>query len=371
MSARLELTINLDAIADNWRLLQKRMPKGGECGAVVKANAYGLGMQPVCNALHQAGCKTFFVANVEEGVRLRQALPALAETQIYVLQGVNAGSERLCTQFRLCPVVVSPAMLERWFHYCGSPDAGNKAFAIKVNTGMNRLGLSLSELRAALERYGGFLKAAQPLLLSHLACADTPDHPLNTIQLKAFHEAQNALRHVGVDANGSLANSSGLFLADAFRQKLARPGAALYGVNPTPAFANPMRRVVSLQLPVLQMHRAKRGDWVGYGGDTQLHRDSVLVTVAGGYADGLARSLFPKMRGFTGSTHVPVCGRISMDSVVFDVTDVELPEAIRAIEVLGSNISIDEQARAAGTIGYEILTGLGERLHRRYVGGEQ
>lgn len=371
MSARLELIINLDAIADNWRLLQQRMPVGGECGAVVKANAYGLGMQPVCNALHQAGCKTFFVANVEEGVRLRQALPALAETNVYVLQGVDAGSERLCTQFRLRPVIVSPDMFERWFNYCRSLDDGSKAFAVKVNTGMNRLGLSLSELGEVIQRYGSFLKVVQPLLLSHLACADTPEHPLNALQLERFSEAQNALGSIGVRAKSSFANSSGLFLPEAFRKDLSRPGAALYGVNPAPGSPNPMRRVVSLHLPVLQMHCAKQGDWVGYGGDTQLERDSVLVTVAGGYADGLARALFPKMRGFAGGKEVPVCGRISMDSVVFDVTDIAAAEGINSVEVLGANIGVDEQAKAACTIGYEILTGLGERLHRRYVGGEQ
>lgn len=371
MSARLELIINLDAIADNWRLLQQRMPVGGECGAVVKANAYGLGMQPVCSALHQAGCKTYFVANVEEGVRLRQALPALAEANVYVLQGVDAGSERLCTQFRLRPVIVSPAMLERWYSYCRSDDAGARVFALKVNTGMNRLGLSLSELGEITQRYDTFLKAAQPLLISHLACADTPDHPLNTMQLARFSEAQSALLAIGAQTRCSLANSSGLFLPNSFHKDLSRPGAALYGINPTPGVANPMRRVVSLHLPVLQVHAGKQGDWVGYGGDTQLQRDSVLVTVAGGYADGLARALFPNMRGFADGTPVSVCGRISMDSVVFDVTDVVEPAAIKSVEVLGANISVDEQAKAAGTIGYEVLTGLGERLHRRYVGGEQ
>lgn len=371
MSTQLNLKVNLEAIADNWRLLQVRMPIGGECGAVVKANAYGLGMQPVCNALHQAGCKTFFVANVDEGVRLRQALPSLARAQVYVLQGIDAGSERLCAQFGLRPVIVSAEMFTRWYRYSEGVEAGAKAFALKVNTGMNRLGVSLAELAAIARQYSTFMQHIQPVLFSHLACADTPSHPLNAEQLARFTEAQRLLSRYGVSPKCSLANSSGLFLAPEFRHDLARPGAALYGVNPTPDQPNPMRAVVGLSLPVLQLHTAKQGEWVGYGGETQLQRDSLLATVAGGYADGLSRALFPELTGFVGDVPVPVCGRVSMDSIVFDVTDVANPEAIKAVEVLGANIGVDRLACAAGTIGYEVLTSFGERLHRRYVGGEQ
>jgi alanine racemase len=365
----LSVTIDLEALAGNWQFLQRRVGLHRECGAVVKANAYGLGMIEVATKLAQAGCRSFFVANVDEGIALRSVLDE-SLAAIYVLQGVHGGAENECMEFGLRPVLISLEMIRRWETFIATNHATDKhqPCAVKINTGMNRLGISDAELKLSLAESPTFWRRDVAMLMSHLACADQPEDPLNNLQRHAFEQALQTTLKLNPSVLGSLANSSGLFLGEAYHFNLARPGSALYGINPVPGQANPIRGLVRLALPIIQLREAPLGSRVGYGAETVLSRDSRLAAVAGGYADGIARAAFPRMFGFVKGTKVPLVGRVSMDTLVFDVTEVPHLTLGGEIEILGENISVDEHAQAAGTIGYEVLTSLGARVRRCYLG---
>lgn len=400
MSTHLSITVDLSAIAGNWRRLQSRLG-ASDCGAVVKANAYGLGMKEVSSALYQAGCQSFFVTNHEEAIELRECLGEVPT--IYVLQGVEKGVERLFVQHALTPVLISLPMAMRWQaftekylvgkrfieqnfperdlperdfpkrHAAEKAHAARKAkntdllCALKVNTGMNRLGVDMSELDSIIAHCPSVFSGNAPVLMSHLACADEPEHELNAVQLNNFNQVLKSVREYYPSVRASLANSSGIFLGQDFHFDLARPGAALYGLNPTPAQSNPMQSVVSLKLPILQLRQANQGAVAGYGAEKQLDRPSLLATVGGGYADGIARRAFDGLRGWVNGCKVSLAGRVSMDTLIFDVTDVANIESATAIEILGKHINADEQGLAAGTIGYEVLTRIGDRVTRQYV----
>jgi alanine racemase len=368
VSSRLSVIINLDAIADNWRYLQSRLGANRECGAVVKANAYGLGMAEVAECLAAAGCRTFFVANVNEGVFLRGRLAAVQDANIYILQGVEEGDEQACLQYSLRPVLISADMVRRWAVFCAQRQC--ESCAVKLNTGMNRLGLDVEELDGLLVESPTFWREHAGLLLSHLACADEPDHPLNYQQLENFERALMAVRKANPTIKASFANSSGIFLGQQYCFDVARPGAALYGLNPTPRLENPMRSTVRLALPILQTRITKQSSYVGYGAETCLQGGRRLAVVAGGYADGVFRAAFPKMVGSMNGVIVPLVGRVSMDTLTFDITEVPRGADGGHIEILGNQVSADAQGLAAGTIGYEVLTRLGERVRRVYKGGK-
>ncbi len=358
------LTIDLAAIEANWRLLASRTVPI-ECAAVVKADAYGCGLDMVTTRLAKAGCKTFFVADLTEGRRVR----ALArEAVVYVLNGLSPHTAQAFAGANLRPVINGPAELAEWDAFVAAANWRGGA-ALHVDTGMNRLGLSPDEAvavasRVQLENHGF------TLLMSHLACAEAPSHAMNDRQIRMFRELRIMFRGV----SSSLANSSGIFLGSgAVHCDLVRPGIALFGGNPTPGKTNPMRAVVELKGRILQVREVKRGDTVGYGATFTAQRASRVAIVAVGYADGILRSAAgdrnrPAAQVLVAGKRCPLVGRVSMDLISVDVTDVPDGRARRGdfATLIGGDLGIDELAVASGTIGYEVLTRLGQRLHRVY-----
>lgn len=373
------LTIDLAAIVANWRLLQTRVAPA-ECAAVVKADAYGLGVAQVAPALYRAGCRTFFVATVDEGITLRRVLgpPLAAPTHptdaatdaatIYLLSSWIVGSEDDILAHRLQPVLNSLGDIDAWSAAAGRVGRRLPA-AIQLDTGMSRLGLPPEELATVADSSDRLRGVRPTAIVSHLACADEPAHPLNASQLIHFREALSRLP----PARTSFANSAGIFLGPAYHGHLVRPGIALYGGAPRPDQPNPMRPVVRLDGRILQVREIDEGTTVGYGAIHQSAGRERIATVAVGYADGLLRSLGNRGTGYVGDTPVPLVGRVSMDLITFNVS--ELPEAqVRPgtfIELLGPHASVDAMAHDAGTIAYEILTALGRRYHRIYIASDQ
>jgi alanine racemase len=357
--ARLE--IDLAAICSNYRLLRERL-NGVACGAVVKADAYGLGALPIVTALAQQGCRHFFVAYLDEGLALRPQLPQ--GTDIIILNGLPRGAERDCAASGLVPVLNSLDQIEAWAGCARELDRRLPA-VVQLDSGMARLGLTAREVEELADsRLCDTIDLK--LIMTHLACADEPHNPANRAQLATF---QALLKYLPA-APVSLANSSGIFLGADFHGDLARPGAALYGINPTPGAANPMRPVVRLSARVIQTRRISAGDAVGYGWSFKAGRAMRLATLSIGYADGCHRVVGNVGRVYAGEIALPVVGRVSMDSMTVDIS--ALSEAALAagdlVDLVGPCQSIDDFAVAAGTIGYEVLTGLGPRLQRVYVG---
>jgi alanine racemase len=339
------LTIDLDAIAANWRALDRLSGQGVQTAAVVKADAYGLGVTRVVRALANAGARRFFVSAAEEGAAVRQALGP--GPQIAVLCGHMSGDTEMIHDLDLTPMLNSLEQITR--HLESLP---GHAFGVQLDTGMNRLGVEMLEWQAVAPI---LVDAGPELLMSHLACADEPDHPANAAQLKAFHAMTD-----GTGLPRSLAATGGILLGPRYHFDLTRPGVGLYGGKPHDA-AIP---AVTLALPVIQTREVEPGETVGYGGSWTAERRSIIATVAGGYADGLHRTLSNKAQLWDGDIPCPLIGRVSMDMITVDITD--LPEIPRELDILGPNQSVDALADAAGTIGYELLTALGHRYTRRY-----
>ena len=358
------LTVDLDAIAANYRLLAQRAA-GAAVAGVMKADAYGLGMAQVAPALVRAGCRVFFTAHLEEGMRLRGIVPA--DSTIYVLHGPPPGTAADFIAHGLVPVLNDPGQVREWSAACAH--AGRRlAAAVQVDSGMSRMGLSSADL-AALGDPRDWLAAFGPvLLMSHLACADVPGHPMNARQRQRF----DAIRAAFPALPASLANSSAVFLGPDFRYNLVRPGAALYGINPQPGHANPLRQAVSLDARIVQVRTIDAGDAVGYGARYVADGTRRIATIAVGYADGWLRALSGRGCAYIDGVRVPIAGTVSMDSITLDVTgipDARLQPGM-AVELLGPNQHVDAVAAEAGTIGYEVLTRLGARFERRYVGGQ-
>ncbi len=339
------LTIDLDLIQANYRRLCEEL-NGRPCAAVVKADAYGLGVGPVSKALWQAGARTFFVALVDEGIELRTILP---EADIHILGGLFPGAETLYQAHNLIPVLNSLDQIKRW---------QNRGICdLQVDTGMTRLGV-LKEDWATITQD---LKV--DVLLSHFACADEPDQPLNTQQIALFNQACAQLPH----QRRSLANSSGIFLGEDAQFDLGRPGCALYGINPTPHQVSPVTNPVRLQGRVVQVHEIDSQQSVGYGATHKVQKGQKLATIALGYADGYLRSLSSKGKVYIGEKIVDVVGRVSMDAISIDVTGLDCQEG-QWVDIIGAHNPPDDLAKQAGTIGYEILTSLGQRYQRIYRG---
>jgi alanine racemase len=355
------LTIDLDAVVRNYERLRD-MAAPAHCAAVVKADGYGLGATKVAPALAAAGCDTFFVAHLGEALTLRPLLPDAA---IYVLNGAAPGAERELAAHNLRPVLNSREAVEAWVAL--GREQGSAPAAIHIDTGMSRLGLTEDDLDRLAADPGPLAAIDLRLVMSHLAVAEEAGHPLNAQQRERFEAARPALPA----APASLANSSGIFLGGAFHFDLVRPGAALYGVNPTPGQANPMEATVRLEAPMLQVRAIDSPRTVGYGATHQVSRPSKIATIPVGYADGYLRSLGNRGRCFVDGRAVPVVGRVSMDLVTLDVTDLPADRAQPGtmVEVMGPHMPVDDVAEGAGTIGYEILTSLGRRYTRRYLGG--
>lgn len=350
------LTVDLDALAANFHRLSAAAAPA-ECGAVVKADAYGLGVEPVARRLFGEGCGRFFVASAAEGVQLRGLLP---EADIYVFEGAVAGREEALLAAGLVPVLNSSEQIRRW-----RAAARGALAAVHIDTGMSRLGLSAAEVRqVAAQRLLDDLQLAY--VITHLACADEPAHPLTGEQIERFE----ALRAMLPRARTSIGSSPGLLLDAACRGDLVRPGIALYGGNPFACGDSPMQPVVTAEGVILQVRTVTEPVPVGYGATYTAQPPARLATVGVGYADGYPRTLSNRGAGWLAGTRVPLVGRVSMDLMTLDVSAVA-PEAVREgglVELVGPNVPLDEVARAAGTISYEILTGLGRRWVRRYIG---
>lgn len=360
------LTIDVDAVVANWRLLRDRAG-GAECAAVMKADAYGLGARILGPALAEAGCRSFFVAHAAEGVALRAWLDAAghAAPRIFILHGAQAGEAPLFAASRLIPVLSTGGQVRHWQEAARAAGRALPA-ALHVDSGMNRLGLPPAEFRRLAGETGGLDGLALELVLTHLACADEPEDPMNRQQLALFSELRRLLPEVPASA----ANSAGVFHGIDYAFDLVRPGIALYGVDPIardPA-RNPLQRVVDLHGRILQIREIDASEAVGYGAAFRAARRSRIATVSVGYADGYLRSLSCRAHGAIGGIRVPLAGRVSMDLLTFDITDI--PDgAVREgdyLELAGPTIGLGELAAAGGTIGYELLTRLGSRFSRRY-----
>jgi alanine racemase len=356
------LTIDTRAIVANWRLLAGRSGEA-ETAAVLKADAYGLGAATVGTALFRAGCRTFFVVTVDEGMELRATIP---DARIVVLAGMWPGMEASILDADLIPALSSPEQISA-FQAMGR----DHPFILNFDTGMNRLGLDVADA----EELAGM--AAKPVMvMSHLACADDRKHALNARQRESFQGVRHAFG--GIDS--SLASSGAIFLGADYHCELTRPGIALYGGEPISGEANPMQPVVRAEARILQIRDARAGEFISYGATHRLARDSRLAIVGAGYADGWQRALSGSGvalrntiaaggHGTIAGQTVPIVGRVTMDLTTFDITD--LPDrSVRAgdyISLFGDGITLDDAARAAGTISYELLTSLGSRYERRYL----
>ncbi|MEH2569269.1 alanine racemase [Bradyrhizobium sp. AZCC 2289] len=360
------LTVDLDAIVANWRKLEKTAVPA-ECAGVVKANAYGCGAEQVARALAGAGCKTFFVATIEEARVVRAAVPNAA---IYALSGFFQNTGEEYAKIDCKPVIGDLNELAEWDVFCRRSGWSGGA-AIHIDTGMNRLGLTISEAQGIIPRINAGDHGIT-LVMSHLASAEQLNNPFNARQITSFREIASLFS--GVPA--SLSNSSGIFLGAQFQFDLVRPGAALYGINPTPEADNPMQPVVELKARIVQIRNVEKGETVGYGGTWTARRPTRIAIVSAGYADGYFRAASANdgTRGaevVVAGKRCPIAGRVSMDLIAVDVTDLEKNAARRGhlVTLIGDGITVDELAHHFGTIGYEVMTSLGRRFARMYKGG--
>ena len=340
------LTIDLDAIATNWRALDRASASGVQTAGVVKADAYGLGLGPVVTTLARAGARRFFVAATEEGTHARAALGP--GPQINILSGHMAGDTAQIRDHDLTPMLNSLDQVTR--HLESLP---GHAFGVQLDTGMNRLGMEETEWDATAPFV---LDAGPELLMSHLACADDPDHAMNALQLANFHAMTD-----GTGLPRSLAATGGILLGPAYHFDLTRPGIGLYGCKPYEGAAP----VVTLSLPIIQTRMVAAGEPVGYGCTWLADKPSLIATVQGGYADGIMRTLSNRALLWAAQTPCPVVGRVSMDLITVDVSHLShIPDHLDQISAMQTT---DHLAAEAGTIGYEILTRLAPRLHRTYL----
>ncbi|MBT3559026.1 MAG: alanine racemase [Rhodospirillales bacterium] len=358
-SARAQLYIDLDAITSNYATLHQQLSDNATCGACVKADAYGLGQERVTQALSAVGCEDFFVAYIEGGIALRHAIP---DARIHVFSGLAGGTVEEFVHHNLTPVLNSLDEIMVW-----SKSGTRHAANIHVDTGMLRLGLPPDELAVLVDNPIRLGNINVDIVMSHLTCADMPKNAANDKQLNAFLAVREALPM----GRASLANSSGIFLGPEYHFDLVRPGAALYGINPTSDELSPIRQVVKLQGKILQARSVDTPQTVGYGASHQVTGPGRIATVGTGYADGYLRFLSGNGTARIGDYVVPVVGPVSMDMISLDITQVpeHLSQPGMAVELIGPDHDIDTLAEEAGTIGYEILTSLGQRHRRVYHGG--
>jgi alanine racemase len=358
------LSIDLGAIAANWRGLRDAGRATGrpvDCAAVLKADAYGCGATIVGPRLAAEGCRQFFVAHIDEGIALRAVLPDLP---IYVLNGLLPGTEPDFVEHGLTPVLNHLGQLNAWRaaaqRYNRPLDA-----VVHIDTGMHRLGFGAEDAQVLINERGRLRGLRLALIISHLVASEEPANPVNSEQLSRFRTFVRAMP----GAPTSLANSSGIFLGPDYHFDLLRPGAALYGINPLPGQSNPMLGVVALQVRILQTRRIDAFQTVGYGGAWRSARPSRVATIALGYADGYFRSLVNRTHVHLAGHTVPVIGRISMDLVTVDVSDVpeELCQPGMTVEALGPHLTPDDLAEHGRTNAYEVMTALGRRYHRAYI----
>lgn len=362
MSSTGILSINLSAIQSNWYYIASILAGKAECAAVVKANAYGVGASEIATALYQRGCKNFFVVTLDEALELRSFLPADAD--LYVLGGLKEDSESLFVEFNLIPVLYSLRAIYRWLDFCDIQKAALPC-AIKLDTGMTRLGMSLDDLNAFFQEIVHRPLLNPVLFMSHLACADDRYNPLNKLQLDRFKKAASEVKKHFPNIKLSLANSSGVLLSSEYHFDMVRIGAALYGINPQGDRDNPLQSAIHLKLPVLQVRELTASTNIGYGAVGQAVAGIRLAVVAGGYADGIHRTLGLRPVGQIEGVEVCALGRISMDSCVFDISasSVAHPDYV---DVINNELTLDRLISENKSLGYEVLTSLGQRYTREY-----
>ena len=356
-----ELHINLAALQDNYDRLA-REASGAQCAAVVKADGYGLGLEKVSTALNERGCTVFFVAQTGEAMALRTLLP---DAVIYVLNGLPDGAAADFAAHHLRPCLISLEQVAQWQAHCQRTSA--HPACLFVDTGFNRLGLSemdVADLAGSPALFDGWELS---LIASHLACADTPEHPMNAAQLERFRYALAQLP----DAPASLANSGGLMLGETYHFDMVRPGIMLYGGAATARAEDALAPVVTLRAPILQTRALSAGDAVGYGASFTASHEMHIGILSLGYGDGLGRhfgNLSPAKARFMLNGHVvPLIGRISMDSLAIDLTACSIaPKVGDLVEIFGPNNQLDDVATQGNTIAYELLTSLGTRYNRSY-----
>lgn len=365
------LTIDLDALAANWRFLREKS-RGAKCAAVVKANAYGTGIEQAVPALSAAGCRTFFVAHLSEASRVREIAP---QSTIYVLNGLFPDTAGIYERYDLRPVLGSVPEISEWVAFCKAQGQKLPA-ALHIDTGMSRLGVSLAEAGQIAQ---GSLKESFEisLVMSHFITSEEPDHPANQAQIDAFGKA----REIFPEVPASLANSSGILLPQMPHFDLVRPGYALYGGNPCPGRPNPMQPVVRLEGRIVQVRSVPQGVGVGYNSRWTSSGECRLATISVGYADGFLRSsggTDSKRRGnqpagaaLVAGILCPFAGTVSMDLIVLDVSKVDPARVVPGdlVTLIGDELTVDRVGENAGSIGYEILTNLSSRYARRYLGG--
>ncbi len=357
------LTIDLGAVATNYELIRQRISTPCRVAGVVKADAYGTGMAQIAPTLFAKGARRFFVATPEEGLALRQILP-LAE--IAVLGGGLPAYADDFIAAQIEPVLNSLHDIAVWRDQARRRDKILPAI-IHLDTGMNRLGLSLEDGQALISDPGQLRGLDVIMVMSHFACADEKYHPLTDTQYEHFRKFAAHFPH----AKKSLANSSGIFRSRDFHYDMVRPGMAIYGLNPTPEAPNPMKPVVRLEARILQTRTIKKGETIGYSATHSFRNPGLTATLALGYADGFHRAHSGKAQVYWNGIACPVVGRVSMDLVTVDLSDLQgvLPQQGDYLEVLGAHQDADQLAASAGTIGYEVLTALGARYQRSYLQG--
>lgn len=355
------LEVHLDRVCRNYLFLKKKLKSGTDCAAVVKADAYGLGAVPVAKALYDQGCRHFFVAHVGEGMIVREALPE-KDALIYVLNGPWGASAEEFLRARLVPVLNTLGDIEYW----KSAETKRPAL-IQIDTGMNRLGLSSPDVQKLCDQKNRLDALDLRFVMSHLACADEPAHPKNREQLALFEKLAATLDR---PLRLSFANSAGIFLGPDYHFDMARPGCALYGINPVEGIENPMLGAVTLKSRILQIRDVEAAGTAGYGASYKISPPAKCATISVGYADGYFRSFTGRGFVYIGSEKCPVIGRVSMDTIIVDIT--KLKTAVTEgdfAEIIGAHHTVDDAAKEAGTIGYEILTALGKRYQRLYRNG--
>jgi alanine racemase len=355
------LTIDLGALRDNYLALAAMAPTS-QTAAVVKADAYGLGADIVSQVLFEAGCRNFFVAHIDEALALRLRLSA--EARIFVLNGLQPGNETSCAAMAVTPVLNSLEQIAQWAAHAKNLGKTLPA-AVQIDTGMCRLGLSPEELEVLASRPQLLDGIDIALVMSHLACADEPDHLSNAAQLSVMRKAAVAFPDVSV----CFSNSGGIFLGNDYHNSLLRPGIALYGGAPSVTRPNPMKPVVRLDVAVIQTRDVPAGSLVGYGGSFEAAGPTRLATIAAGYADGLPRSLSNRGAAWYNGVRLPIAGRVSMDRIILDISALPLGTLTQGsfVQMIGPDQTLEDIAEDAGTIAYEILTGLGRRYRRNYI----
>jgi alanine racemase len=357
-------TIDLAALKANYLLLARKA-KTSITSAAIKGDAYGLGVKPAAKALWSAGCRSFYVARPEEGATLRAVLP---KATITILDGLYEGQTAFYRKHKLIPALFSISQIKDW-----AKNAKGEPCSLHVDTGINRAGLQPKDWLA----FTGDEKLLRTLniriLMSHLACGDNGRSPMNLQQLEKFEAIHAGVPHL----KASLANSPGIFLGKQYHFNETRPGIALYGGNPTPYQKNPMKPVVTLDARILQIRSTQKGETVGYSATWRATRPTKIAIIAAGYADGIARKLSSQQNNGPAQVYIagqrcPIVGRVSMDMMTIDVTDVSERKLAKATtaELFGKHITVDEAAGWAGTISYELLTHLGKRYARVYSRGE-